>query len=50
MAQLLTVRQVAGQPGVSRSTVDKILEDRVFPGRTDPASRRRPALGAGGRR
>ena len=31
MAQLLTVRQVAGQLGVSRSTVYKMLEDRVFP-------------------
>ena len=31
MPQLLTVRQVAGQPSVSRSTVYKMLEDRVFP-------------------
>ncbi len=31
MAQLLTVRQVASQLGVSRSTVYKMLEDRVFP-------------------
>ena len=31
MAQLLTVKQVAGQLGVSRSTVYKMLEDRVFP-------------------
>jgi len=31
MAQLLTVRQVAGQLGVSRSTVYKMLDDRVFP-------------------
>ena len=31
MARLLTVRQVAGQPGGSRSTVYKMLEDRVFP-------------------
>ena len=31
MAQLLTVKQVAGQLGVSRSTVYKMLEDRAFP-------------------
>ncbi len=31
MAQLLTVKQVAGQLGVARSTVYKILDDRVFP-------------------
>ena len=31
MAQLLTVKQVAGQLGVSRSTVYKMLDDRVFP-------------------
>ena len=31
MAQLLTVKQVAGQLGVSRSTLYKMLEDRVFP-------------------
>ena len=31
MAQVLTVKQVAGQPGVSRSTVHKMLGDRVFP-------------------
>ena len=31
MARLLTVKQVAAQLGVSRSTVYKMLEDRVFP-------------------
>ena len=31
MVQLLTVKQVAGQLGVSRLTVYKMLEDRVFP-------------------
>ena len=31
MAQLLTVKQVAGQLGVSRSTPYKMLDDRVFP-------------------
>ena len=31
MAQLLTVKQVAGQLGVSRSTVYKMLDGWVFP-------------------
>ena len=31
MARLLTVKQVAAQLGISRSTVYKMLEDRVFP-------------------
>ena len=31
MARLLTVKQVAAQLGVSRSTVYKMLDDRVFP-------------------
>ena len=31
MVQLLTVKQVAGQLGVSRSTVYKMLDDGVFP-------------------
>ena len=31
VAQLLTVKRVAGELGVSRSTVYKMLGDRVFP-------------------
>ena len=50
MAQLSTVEQVAGQLGVARSTVYKILEDRVFPAAPIRLSQRRPSLAARGRR
>ena len=46
----MTVKQVAGQPGVSRSTLYKNAGRSGVPGRTDPASQRRPSLAAGGRR
>ena len=46
MAQLLTVKQVAGQLGVARSTVYTILDDRVFPAAPIPL----PAVTLAGRR
>ena len=49
MAQLLTVKQVAAL-GVSRSTLYKMLDERVFPAAPIRLPRRRPSLAAGGRR